>query len=272
MAELLAGAAEAGFLAGVPLGRWYPELDDCFLVAVTEKRTEAEIDGLAECLSHGRTSHAKSHDHAIAVRAVPARPPRVRLPACDVPVRPLEELLPPEAVGRRRRRRLPELAEPDVVRHFTNLSTLNMSVDTHFYPLGSCTMKYNPKRNERLAALPGFVDVHPYQPDETIQGLLQLLYELQQMLAEISGLPAVSLQPAAGAHGELTALMVAAAYFRDRGRQRTQGARARQRPRHQPGQRRGWPASRRSRSAARRPATSIWTTCAPSWTTRSPCS
>ena len=112
---------------------------------------------------------------------------------------------------------LPELTEPDVVRHFTNLSTQNMSVDTHFYPLGSCTMKYNPKRNERLAALPGMVDLHPYQPESTLQGMLELLHRLQEMLAEIAGLPAVSLQPAAGAHGELTALLVAAAYFRDRG-------------------------------------------------------
>ena len=110
---------------------------------------------------------------------------------------------------------LPELPEPDVVRHFTNLSTLNMSVDTHFYPLGSCTMKYNPKRNERAAAMPGFAHVHPYQSEDSIQGILQLLYEIQHIFAEISGLPAVSLQPAAGAHGELTALMTAAAYFRD---------------------------------------------------------
>jgi glycine dehydrogenase subunit 2 len=96
-----------------------------------------------------------------------------------------------------------------------------MSVDTHFYPLGSCTMKYNPKRNERIAAMPGFADVHPYQPEETIQGLLQVLYELQEYLQEISGLPACSLQPAAGAHGELTSLWIAAAYFRDRGEKRT---------------------------------------------------
>jgi glycine dehydrogenase subunit 2 len=96
-----------------------------------------------------------------------------------------------------------------------------MSVDTHFYPLGSCTMKYNPKRNERMAALPGLADLHPYQPEETLQGILQLLYEMQEILAEIGGLDAVSLQPAAGAHGELTALMVAAAYFRDRGEKRT---------------------------------------------------
>ncbi|MEM9367077.1 MAG: aminomethyl-transferring glycine dehydrogenase subunit GcvPB [Planctomycetota bacterium] len=116
---------------------------------------------------------------------------------------------------------LPELAEGDVVRHFVGLSTLNMSVDTHFYPLGSCTMKYNPKRNERIASLPGFAEVHPMQPVESIQGLLALLHELQGMLGEISGLPGCSLQPAAGAHGELTALLVAAEYFRDRGENRT---------------------------------------------------
>jgi glycine dehydrogenase subunit 2 len=96
-----------------------------------------------------------------------------------------------------------------------------MSVDTHFYPLGSCTMKYNPKRNERVARMPGFADLHPYQPEETLQGILQVLFELQEYLKEISGLAACSLQPAAGAHGELTALWVASAYFRDRGEKRT---------------------------------------------------
>jgi glycine cleavage system P protein (glycine dehydrogenase) subunit 2 len=143
-----------------------------------------------------------------------------RLPACDVPSPSVQELLPTEAISDQSPP-LPEVAEPEVVRHFTNLSTLNMSVDTHFYPLGSCTMKYNSKRNERMAALPGIADLHPLAPEETIQGLLQLLFELQQMLAEISGLPAVSLQPAAGAHGELAALMVAAAYFRHQAMPRT---------------------------------------------------
>lgn len=142
------------------------------------------------------------------------------MPASDVDDVPLDELLPAEALSDQPPP-LPELAEPDVVRHFTNLSTLNMSVDTHFYPLGSCTMKYNSKRNERMAAIPGLAQLHPLQDDRTTQGMLQLLYELQQILAEISGLPGVSLQPAAGAHGELTALMVAAAYFRDLGQQRT---------------------------------------------------
>jgi glycine cleavage system P protein (glycine dehydrogenase) subunit 2 len=143
-----------------------------------------------------------------------------RFPAADVPVQAIEDLLP-EHARLTKLPPLPEVTEPDVVRHFTNLSTQNMSVDTHFYPLGSCTMKHNPKRNERLANLPGIVDLHPYQPAETVQGLLQLLFELQDLFAEISGLPVVSLQPAAGAHGELTALMVAAAYFEDLGEKRT---------------------------------------------------
>mgnify|MGYP005851681569 FL=1 len=106
------------------------------------------------------------------------------------------------------------------MRHFVNLSAENMSVDTHFYPLGSCTMKFNPKRNERLANLPGLAELHPYQPEETLQGLLCLLHGAQEMLAEIAGLDAVSLHPAAGAQGELTALLIAAAYFRDQGQKR----------------------------------------------------
>ena len=142
------------------------------------------------------------------------------MPASDVPSTAIEELVPSEALADQPLE-LPEVAEPDLVRHFTNLSTQNMSVDTHFYPLGSCTMKYNPKRNERVASLPGFSQLHPYQAPETAQGLLQVLFELQHMLGEISGLPAVSLQPAAGAQGELAALMIAAAHFRDQGQPRT---------------------------------------------------
>jgi glycine dehydrogenase subunit 2 len=142
------------------------------------------------------------------------------LPACDVPATPVAALLPGDAVAQTAPP-LPELSEPDVIRHFINLSTKNMSVDTHFYPLGSCTLKYNPKRNERLASLPGLVDLHPQQPAEQCQGMLELLYEMQRMLGEIAGLPGVSLQPAAGAQGEFTALLVASAYFRSRGEQRT---------------------------------------------------
>lgn len=143
-----------------------------------------------------------------------------RLPACDVPESDITALLPEEAIADVPPT-LPELSEPQIVRHFVNLSTQNMSVDTHFYPLGSCTMKYNPKRNERAAAMPGFADLHPYQSEDSLQGMLELLFNMQEALQEISGLPACSLQPAAGAHGELTALLVAAAYFRDIGEQRT---------------------------------------------------
>jgi glycine dehydrogenase subunit 2 len=143
------------------------------------------------------------------------------LPAADVPERPLSALIP-DAHCAAAPPPLPELAELDVVRHYTNLSTLNMSIDSNFYPLGSCTMKYNPKRNERLAALPGLFAQHPYQDESTLQGLLAILFDLQVILAEIAGLDAVSLQPAAGAHGELTALLVAAAYFRDRSDRRSQ--------------------------------------------------
>jgi glycine dehydrogenase subunit 2 len=142
-------------------------------------------------------------------------------PASDVPAAPLDDLIPAEEQAETPPP-LPELSELDVVRHYVNLSTFNMAIDSSFYPLGSCTMKYNPKRNERLAALPGLGAQHPYQDEETLQGLLGILFDLQELLAEIGGLDAVSLQPAAGAQGELTALLVAAAWFRDRGETRTQ--------------------------------------------------
>jgi glycine dehydrogenase subunit 2 len=112
---------------------------------------------------------------------------------------------------------LPELNEPEVVRHYVNLSQLNYAVDTGFYPLGSCTMKFNPKLNEWAARLPGFATLHPLAPDAAAQGTLQLLWELEQMLAEIGGMQAVTLQPAAGAQGELTGILMIRAYHHDRG-------------------------------------------------------
>ncbi|MBI4321793.1 MAG: aminomethyl-transferring glycine dehydrogenase subunit GcvPB [Chloroflexi bacterium] len=133
----------------------------------------------------------------------------------DFPERPLAELLPQEML--REYLDLPELTEREVVGHFTRLSRLNYGVDTGFYPLGSCTMKYNPKVNEDMATLEGFARIHPLQPDHTVQGALQLMYELQAYLARISGLDAVSLQPAAGAHGELTGILMVRAYHRYRG-------------------------------------------------------
>jgi glycine dehydrogenase subunit 2 len=143
-----------------------------------------------------------------------------RLPECDVPIGPVEKLLPASALADSPPP-LPELGEIDLVRHFVNLSTRNMSIDTNFYPLGSCTMKYNPKRHERLSAINGVGNLHPLQTDESCQGMLALLWSMQNILAEIAGLDVVSLQPAAGAQGELTALLVAAAYFRDLGQKRT---------------------------------------------------
>lgn len=112
---------------------------------------------------------------------------------------------------------LPELYEVDIIRHYTNLSTKNYGVDTGFYPLGSCTMKYNPKINEQVAAMEGFTSVHPLQPVETVQGSLQLMFELQEYLKEITGMVGLSLQPAAGSQGELTGLMIIKAYHRKNG-------------------------------------------------------
>ncbi|BAE84666.1 aminomethyl-transferring glycine dehydrogenase subunit GcvPB [Desulfitobacterium hafniense] len=135
----------------------------------------------------------------------------VSLPACDVPEIPLEELIPQEFL-RDKEPELPEVSEVDVVRHFTRLSSFNHGVDTGFYPLGSCTMKYNPKVNEKLARLPGFSQIHPYQPEELTQGALGLMVELQEELAEITGMDAFTLQPAAGAHGEMTGILIIKAY------------------------------------------------------------
>jgi glycine dehydrogenase subunit 2 len=133
--------------------------------------------------------------------------PRHDLPKADVP----------DELRRSRPPRLPEVAEPELLRHFTELSTRNFGIDTGFYPLGSCTMKYNPRVNERLVMLPGFRDLHPYQEEDAAQGALELMWRLQQALIEVSGLHACSLQPAAGSQGELTGLMLMRAYFADRG-------------------------------------------------------
>ena len=137
------------------------------------------------------------------------------LPECDVPHQDPAELL--GAGNLRQSLPLPEVSELDVVRHFTHLSHRNYAIDLGFYPLGSCTMKYNPKVNEKTAALPGFASLHPLQPQETVQGALAVIYELQTMLAEICGMKQTTLQPSAGAHGELLAMMMVKAYHADRG-------------------------------------------------------
>jgi glycine dehydrogenase subunit 2 len=139
-----------------------------------------------------------------------------RLPAVDVPEPALDTLIPAELL-RAEPPGLPEVSEPELVRHFTALSRRNFGVDNGFYPLGSCTMKHNPRINERAAALPGFRDLHPLQRPERAQGALRLMHELGTWLAEIAGLDASTLQPAAGAQGELTGLLLARAYHEERG-------------------------------------------------------
>ena len=136
--------------------------------------------------------------------------PRYDLPAGEIPA----------GLRRERPPRLPEVSEPELVRHFTELTSRNYGVDTGFYPLGSCTMKHNPRVNERVAALPGFRDLHPLQEEDGAQGALELMWRLQEILAEVAGLDAVSLQPAAGSQGELTGLMLMRAYFESRGEHR----------------------------------------------------
>ncbi len=143
-----------------------------------------------------------------------------RPPELDVPERPLDELLP---AGLRRDSppRLPEVAEPEIIRHYNRLSRRNFDLDTGFYPLGSCTMKHNPKVHERIAALPGHARLHPLQDPRRAQGALELMWRLQGALGEIAGLPHVSLQPSAGSHGELAGVLLTRAFHEDRGEHRT---------------------------------------------------
>lgn len=140
----------------------------------------------------------------------------ITLPKWDLEEKPLEDLIPKKFI-RNEDTNLPEVSEVDVIRHYTNLSTMNYGVDTGFYPLGSCTMKYNPKINEEVASIGSLVNMHPYQDEKTVQGSLELMYNLADMLAEISGMDQVTLQPAAGAHGELTGIMLIKAYHQARG-------------------------------------------------------
>jgi len=148
-----------------------------------------------------------------------SRPGRVgyKLPALDVEAEPIDSLIDSKLLRDSDLTGLPEVSEVDVIRHFTRISTWNYAVDYGMYPLGSCTMKYNPKLNERVARLEGFAASHPYTPDELAQGNLELLKELEDALSEITGLAAVSLQPAAGAQGEMTGLMVIRKCLESRG-------------------------------------------------------
>ena len=141
----------------------------------------------------------------------------IQLPDLDVPAEP--NILPNGYM--REELELPELSEFDVIRHYTHLSRRNFGVDNGFYPLGSCTMKYNPRINEDAARMPGFSQLHPYMPEEFSQGALQVMYELEQYLKEITGMDAFTLQPAAGSHGETVGIMMVKKYFQDKGDKRT---------------------------------------------------
>ena len=142
------------------------------------------------------------HEEALLFEHAHEAPSSIHLPGVegDIPAAL-------SAFARRQPAGIPGLSEPEAVRHFVRLSQWNHGIETGFYPLGSCTMKYNPRVNEQVVRLPGLAHIHPDQPDETVQGVLELLYELQQWLCEISGFSHITLQPAAGAHGELTGLM-----------------------------------------------------------------
>src|SRR6187551_1654417 len=142
------------------------------------------------------------------------------LPAVGVPETPIDDLIP-RGLLRERPAELPEISEPEIVRHYSRISRRNFDLDTGFYPLGSCTMKHNPRLNERVAALPGHARLHPAQEPRRAQGALELMWLLQESLSEICGLPHVSLQPSAGSHGELAGLLLTRAYHADRGEERT---------------------------------------------------
>jgi glycine dehydrogenase subunit 2 len=141
-------------------------------------------------------------------------------PALDVPTVDPERLLP-ASLRRGAPAKLPEISEPEIVRHYVNLSKRNFDLDSGFYPLGSCTMKHNPRLHERVAALPGHARLHPFQDPKRAQGALELMWNLERALSEISGLPHVSLQPSAGSHGELAGVLLSKAYHEDRGDVRT---------------------------------------------------
>ncbi|MFL5956573.1 MAG: aminomethyl-transferring glycine dehydrogenase subunit GcvPB, partial [Solirubrobacterales bacterium] len=191
---------------------------------LSENRLHAdpEIEGFRPTARRDRAVQtAQQRDRATTIyeRSVEGRRAFVA-PALDVPERPLDELLPPN-LRRPEGPKLPEVSEPEIVRHYVRLSTRNFHLDEGFYPLGSCTMKHNPKLHERVAAIAGFARLHPLQHPRKAQGALELMWRLQGALAEIAGLPHVSLQPSAGSHGELAGVLLTRAYHEDRGERRT---------------------------------------------------
>jgi glycine dehydrogenase subunit 2 len=158
------------------------------------------------------TTHISPHERLIFERSQPGRA-GYSLPPLDVDEQPLGEIIPRELQRDDNLAGMPEVTEVDVIRHFTRISTWNYSIDQGMYPLGSCTMKYNSRLNEKVARIGGFANLHPLASEAEAQGALEVIYELQQHLAEITGLPGISLQPAAGAHGEMTGIMIIRAFI-----------------------------------------------------------
>ncbi|HDS09968.1 MAG TPA: aminomethyl-transferring glycine dehydrogenase subunit GcvPB, partial [Firmicutes bacterium] len=141
--------------------------------------------------------------------------PSIKFPDNSFSFKNPDELIDKSLISEDNCDNFPELSESEVVRHFVRLSSRNFHIDSNLYPLGSCTMKYNPKVNERIARFRGFTDIHPHQDEEDVQGILEILFNFGEYLKDLSGHPGVTLQPAAGAHGELTALFMMKAYFND---------------------------------------------------------
>src|SRR6202165_3422521 len=158
------------------------------------------------------TTHTSHNEALIFERSQPGRA-GFMLPPLDVPETLLDEIIPAQFQRDDDLEGVPEVSEVDVIRHFTRMSTWNYSIDLGMYPLGSCTMKYNSRLNEKVARIPGFAGLHPLVEAEDAQGALAVIYELQENLKEITGLPGISLQPAAGAHGEMTGVMMIRAYI-----------------------------------------------------------
>src|ERR1700704_601517 len=161
------------------------------------------------------TTHINPNEALIFERSQPGRV-GYRLPPLDVDEKPIGEIVPAAFLRDDDLEGVPEVSEVDVIRHFVRMSTWNYSIDQGMYSLGSCTMKYNSRLNEKVARIPGFANLHPLTDERDAQGALQVIYELQQHLTEITGLPGISLQPAAGAHGEMTGIMIIRAFLDER--------------------------------------------------------
>ncbi|HEU0250711.1 MAG TPA: aminomethyl-transferring glycine dehydrogenase subunit GcvPB [Solirubrobacteraceae bacterium] len=181
---------------------------------------EAVVEQAPGLVPTAATGTALQREAAVTIfqRGAPGRR-AFQCPPVDVPEAPLDELLPAR-LGRAEPARLPELSEPEIVRHYVRLSKRNFDLDSGFYPLGSCTMKHNPRLHERVAALPGHARLHPLQDPEQAQGALELMWSLERALSEVSGLPHVCLQPSAGSHGELAGVLLTRAYHEARGERR----------------------------------------------------